>query len=553
MKNHSILISITCVFFLIPIINQAQSGPQEPTKLQVFEQEEFWINDGEAFLKDYLNLSSANSFEKIVKQTDHLGYIHEKYQQYYNGIKVEFGSSVLHSKNGRLASISNNVFPINNLKTDLGLSKEDALESAINFVKAEEYLWENEKEALAGNYVKPEGELVVFPKIENLSERDHIAYKFDIYASKPLYRADIYVDAVTGEVILENVRIHHANEAMVHGNSLYNGDVNIKATNHHGGYQLSQMFNGNGIQTFDMENCSNYSNAVEVISNSPIFVNNPIAVQAHWGAEQAYNYFYQEHSRDSYDNKGGIIKSYVSYKHNFVNAFWDGSRMTYGDGDGKSYGPLVALDIVAHEISHGITEHTAGLIYSYEAGALNESFSDIFGEAIEQFATGNNNWLIGDQISIGANTTALRSMRDPNLYGQADTYKGANWYANTTDNGGVHYNSGVQNFWFYLLTEGGNGTNDYGNSYEINGIGIDKAAKIAYRNLSVYLTANATYHDARSGAIQAARDLYGKNSPEEIAVTNAWNAVGVGEAYVKPAVMQNTQLLSQANTSNLLD
>lgn len=540
--------------FLLPLASNAQSGPQEPVKkLQTFAPVNFVMNNSETFLENHLNLPEDNSLKKVVKNTDHLGYIHEKYQQYYKDKKVEFGNCILHSKNGEIASISNNTYAIKDLSTDLGMSAKDALEIAMSHVDAKEYLWENASEAEAGKYKKPEGEIVVFPKIKNLSESSHIAYKFDIYASKPLYRADIYVDAVTGEIILENVRIHHANNEIVHGNSLYNGNVAINADTYDNDYELSQVINGKGIQTFDMENCTNYSGALNVISNAPSFSENPIAVQAHWGAEQTHKYFYQNHNRDSYNDKGGIIKSYVSYNHNFVNAFWDGSRMTYGDGDGENYGPLVALDIVAHEISHGVTEHTAGLVYSYESGALNESFSDIFGEAIEHFATGHNDWLIGDQIGIGGSGGALRSMRDPNLFGQPNTYLGANWFASEDDNGGVHYNSGVQNFWFYLLAEGGKGTNDLGNAYEVSALGMEKAANIAYRNLSVYLTCNAEYIDARNGSIQAAKDLYGKNSPEVKSVTNAWYAVGVGKAYKNPAsLFINDQKVSQVDLENYL-
>lgn len=198
----------------------------------------------------------------------------------------------------------------------------------------------------------------------------------------------------------------------------------------------------------------------------------------------------------------------------------------YGDGDGVNYGPVISLDVVGHEITHGVTEYSANLAYSYESGALNESFSDIFGESIEKFATGTNDWLMGADLG-----TPFRSMSNPKDYYQPDTYKGSGWSTGSSDNGGVHTNSGVQNHWFYLLSVGGSGSNDNGNSYNFSGIGMTKAYKIAYRNLTVYLSSNSDYYDARSGAIQAARDLYGNDSNEEAAVTNAWYAVGVGNSY----------------------
>lgn len=188
------------------------------------------------------------------------------------------------------------------------------------------------------------------------------------------------------------------------------------------------------------------------------------------------------------------------------------------------------MDIVGHEIAHGVTNYAANLVYSYESGALNESFSDIFGEAIENFATGSNDWQMGTDIGIGG-SGAIRSMNNPNAFSDPDTYQGTYWYTGTGDNGGVHINSGVQNKWFYILSVGETGTNDLGNAYNVSGIGIEKAAAIAYRNLTVYLTTNSNYSDARVGAIQSAIDLYGAGSAEEIATTNAWYAVGVGGEY----------------------
>ena len=122
-------------------------------------------------------------------------------------------------------------------------------------------------------------------------------------------------------------------------------------------------------------------------------------------------------------------------------------------------------------------------------------------------------------------------MSDPNSHGHPDTYMGDYWYYGSDDNGGVHINSGVQNYWFYLLCEGGSGQNDSANYYNITAIGIDKAAAIAYRNLTVYLGPNSNYEDARFYSIQSAVDLYGSCSNEVVQVTNAWYAVGVGAPF----------------------
>jgi hypothetical protein len=170
------------------------------------------------------------------------------------------------------------------------------------------------------------------------------------------------------------------------------------------------------------------------------------------------------------------------------------------------------------------------LVYAGESGALNESFSDIFGEMIENYVAGPNDWLMGEDRTDGA----IRDMSDPNDFSDPDTYLGTFW-KNTcggcSDNGGVHSNSGVQNYWFYLVAVGGSGTNDNGDDFNVTGIGRTAASAIAFRNQTVKLTTNSDYAAARAGAIEAAEDLYGPCSNEVKQVTNAWYAVGVGAAY----------------------
>ncbi len=505
----------------------------QPPSLVVFDASQaYTLQNSTQIFKEVFNPSSSTSFTTLKQEQDPLGFTHQKMQQYFKGVKVEFATATLSSKNGTVQTLNSSYSSIaEDFNVTPSISKSQAFNSAVAHVGASKYMWQNPTEAaLADHYTKPTGELVIFPALENVLDSPRLAYKFDIYATAPLYRADVYVDAKTGQFIFENKRIHHANVPAT-GTSLYNGNVSFTADNAAGPYRLRQTADGNGIQTFDLNNSTNYNNAVDVTSNSTNFTSNPTGVQAHFGAERTHKYYSQKHGRNSYNNAGAVIKSYVSYSTNYVNAFWDGSRMTYGDGDGANYGPLVSLDICGHEITHGVTEYSANLVYSYQSGALNESFSDIFGESIEKFASGTNDWLMGDDIGAGGSGGALRSMSNPNAYGDPDTYQGTNWYSGSGDSGGVHTNSGVQNFWFYILSVGKSGTNDKGNTYNVTGIGMDKAAAIAYRNLTVYLNANSQYSDARNGAIQAAKDLYGADSPEEIATTNAWYAVGVGAPY----------------------
>lgn len=266
------------------------------------------------------------------------------------------------------------------------------------------------------------------------------------------------------------------------------------------------------------------------------------ALDAHWGMEMTHDYYTQVFNRDSYDGNGSVVK-------NFINGIWPTAlsqnnaaalpapyfSMVYGLGDGDDMDPVVGLDVMGHEFTHMVTETNGngGLDYVGESGALNESFSDIFGTCIEFFTKGQDaNWTMGEGIILN-NPGFFRSMSAPKQAQDPDTYEGQYWVnPNNTqnDNGGVHTNSGVQNKWFYLLTEGGTGTNDNGDAYTVTGIGIEKAEKIAYRNLTTYLTPQATFMDAYTGSLQAAEDLFGDSTSAEYkSVKDAWFAVGIGE------------------------
>ncbi|MFK7060703.1 M4 family metallopeptidase [Flavobacterium oreochromis] len=320
----------------------------------------------------------------------------------------------------------------------------------------------------------------------------------------------------------------------------YSGSQSIETSLSGSSYILSEAGRGNGIQTYNMKKGTSYASAVNFTDADNNWTateyNNTnkdnAALDAHWGAEKTYDYWKNVHGRNSYDNAGAKINSYVHYSTNYDNAYWDGSRMTYGDGSGTYFDALTALDVCGHEIGHAVCSNTSNLVYQNESGAMNEGFSDIWGACIENYSQVNKQiWLIGEDIERRSGHLALRSMSNPNSEGQPDTYKGTNWYSGTGDSGGVHTNSGVLNYWFYLLSIGGSGTNDIGNAFNVTGITIAKAEKIAFRTESVYLSSNSNYANARTGAIQAATDLYGAGSPEVIATTNAWYAVGIGAAY----------------------
>ena len=262
---------------------------------------------------------------------------------------------------------------------------------------------------------------------------------------------------------------------------------------------------------------------------------------AHYGMALTWDYYKTTFGRQGIDNAGSTTFSRVHYSRNYVNAFWSDACfcMTYGDGDGSTYLPLVAIDVAGHEMTHGVTARSANLTYSGESGGLNEGTSDIFGTMVEYFANNAKNppnYLIGERIYVANNgvanpTRALRYMFKPSLDGRSpDCYSGS---IGSLD---VHYSSGVANHFFYLLAEGAAvpaGFNLTAGQLVCNGntaagrIGRDAASKVYYRALTVYMTSNTSYAGARQATLKAAADLYGSGSTAYNGVASAWSAVGV--------------------------
>ncbi len=548
----------------------------KPSLIVFNENANYKASDNQLLFKEQLELNDNSKFNSVKLESDKFGYAHEKFQMFHQGIKVEFATYSLHSKNGKLESMSGEYYNIDKVATTPTISAAVALKKATMHIGASSYLWENPESASKMNYKKPEGELVFLPVFEEqgdkkVSEEVKLAYKFDIYATNPVSRGDLYIDAKTGKALFYNATIKHLGEyshankaALKNMNSeeakaasaafatataatRYSGNQSIQTSLSGSSYILSDATRGNGIQTYNMKKGTNYNNAVNFTDSdnnwSAAEYNNANkdngAFDAHWGAEKTYDYFSTVHGRNSFDNLGATIKSYVHFDVAYDNAYWNGSVMTYGDGSDTYFDILTSLDVAAHEIGHAVCEKTANLAYQRESGAMNEGFSDIWGACVEYFAApGKSTWLIGEDIERRAGKSALRSMSNPKAEGQPDTYGGTYWKViecgtptQTNDYCGVHTNSGVLNHWFYILSVGKSGTNDIGSAYNVAGISVDKAAKIAYRLESVYLTANSTFANARTFGIQSAIELYGAGSAEVIATTNAFYAVGVGAEY----------------------
>jgi PKD repeat protein len=505
--------------------------------------------------KHYVSDRDNYSLEFMGNSEDELGFTHYKYMQVYKGIPLEHAILNVHTRNGFIVSMNGELVDEVNTSITPTISEEEGLNLAKKFVGATTYKWELQKEEDFLKWEQDDQNATFKPTAEAiLVDRDivfengvdlRLVYKYNIYAHEPLSRQEVFVDARTGEIIYSNNLIH-TGDTPGSANTGYSGPQNIVADSYNGSYRLRETGRGNGVETYDLNNSTSHSSAVDFTDSDNNWTTpftpalDQYALDAHWGAEMIYDYYSTEHGRNSIDDNGFKLKSYVHYDNNFFNAFWDGQRMTYGDGNaGQGTTPLTSMVIAGHEITHGLVTFTANLVYASQSGALNESFADIFGASIDFWSRPNDaNWVLGDEIGH-----VIRNMENPNAEGDPDCYGGTYWFntagcspASSNDQCGVHSNSGVQNFWYYLLVNGGADTNDLGNGYTVNGIGMTNASKIAFRNLTVYLGPNSQYADARFYAIQSAQDLFGACSPEVAATTNAWYAVGVGNAYTGGAV-----------------
>ena len=250
--------------------------------------------------------------------------------------------------------------------------------------------------------------------------------------------------------------------------------------------------------------------------------------EAYDGAGATYDLYWEVYQRNSVDGLGLRLDSSVHYQKNYDNAFWDGQQMVYGDGDGQLFNRFtIAIDVMGHELTHGVTQYTSNLNYSYQSGALNESFSDVFGSLVKQRQLGQSatdaDWLIGAGLfTANVKGVALRSMKapgtaynDPVLGKDPQPGHMRDYVSTSQDNGGVHINSGIPNHAFYLLAT------------SLGGYAWEKAGKIWYVTGRDKFKSNTDFQNAADLTFQTAGELFGQDSPEQKAVQSSWDGVGI--------------------------
>ncbi|WP_406355528.1 M4 family metallopeptidase [Streptomyces sp. NBC_00658] len=344
----------------------------------------------------------------------------------------------------------------------------------------------------------------------------------------------VVTDATTGKKLYEWEAIETGT-----GNTVYSGTVTLGTTQSGTTYNLTDGARG-GHKTYNLNRGTSgtgtlFSGSDDVWGNGLASNLESAGADAHYGAALTWDYYKNVHGRTGIRGDGVGAYSRVHYGNNYVNAFWSDSCfcMTYGDGSGNA-NPLTSIDVAAHEMTHGLTSATAGLVYSGESGGLNEATSDIFGSTVEFYAANSSDvgdYLIGEEININGNGTPLRYMDQPSKDGASKD----SWYSGIGSID-VHYSSGPANHFFYLLSEGSGTKTINGVTYNsptadglpVTGIGRAKAEQIWFKALTTKFTSTTNYAAARTGTLAVAGELYSTTSAEYAAVQNAWAGVAVG-------------------------
>src|SRR3954466_8981903 len=482
------------------------------------------------------HFGSSQGFRAVGTIVDPDGTTHVRLHRTYRGLDVVGGDLVVHeSKSGAWKGSSQT------LAKTLDLAVAPAVTSSVAKAKA-----------LAPSAVtrkitdaRVDGSSLV---VDASGATPRLAWKVmsgGMQANGTPSRLATYVDAKTGAVIRTEQEIENVDGT---GNTLWNGTVPLSVTKSGSTYQLKNDGVRGNTYTTDMNNtedstlCQIFGSGCKagtlITSTTTTFGNGQnsnratAGADAQYGSNETWDYYKATFGRNGIFGSGKGSYNRVHYGKNYVNAFWDGTKMTYGDGDGTNYGPLVSLDVAGHEMSHGVTENTAGLTYSGESGGLNEATSDIFGTMVEFYAANASDpgdYLIGEEFDLKKHL-GFRRMDNPAADGSS-----FNCWSSTVGSADVHYSSGVANHFFYLVSEGSGAKTLNGVSYNsptcngstVSGIGRDAAAAIWYRALTVYMTSSTNYSGARTATLNAARDLYGAGSAQYNAVAAAWSAVSV--------------------------
>ena len=486
------------------------------------------------------SLRRSGDLRLRIRRDDSLvaGRAHERYDQYYRGVRV-FGADVAEQLNGgQVVSAFGNVYEGIDVETSPEIEAERAREII---------------EARAGVEIGRAPELVILP------QDDSFVLTWRVRAAAPDDVREYFVDARDGSIAFDFSDLQ-TQSAVGRGQGVLGDTKKVSVSPSGGQFVSTDRLRPPAINTYDMR--GDYQRTLSYLNDVIQLTTNDLAsdadntwtdgavVDAHVYAGWTYDYYFKRFSRRGLDNRdlplinivhparrADFFQTFPIVPDFYLNAGYYGDGvMLYGEGlppGVTSGGQTVdffsaALDIVAHELTHGVTQYTSNLIYRNESGALNEAFSDIMGTSVEfyfqQPGSGNlrADYLMGEDVFRPG---GIRSHADPQAYGDPDHY--SRRFTGTADNGGVHTNSGIANNVYYLAIEGGTNRTS---GLSVQGVGAanrEQIERVFYRAFTQMLPSNATFAVARAATIQSARDIFGVNSAAERAMTQAWTAVGV--------------------------
>ena len=425
----------------------------------------------------------AGGSNLVLKNTlqDESGDVHERYTQLKNGYEILGGELVVHSRQGVIYAANGNANSDLSAPTDAKIPAAAAILGAISAYGI-------------GDLVSadPATQLVYRRAGDELKLLHQVTVKGTQADGTPILDK-VLVDAVNGSLVARLPTIHTAKSRELH--DLKNGTT----------------LPGTTVRTEGQA------------ATSDVVVNNNYDRLG-----TTYDAYKALFNRDSLDGSGAKLVSSVHYSTKYNNAYWNGTQMVYGDGDGTTFSNLAnSLDVTAHELTHGVTSNTSDLTYSGESGGLNEAMSDIFGNVVEYYGAGkvvsDNTWKVGEDVYTPSTAgDALRYMSDPTKDG-----KSLDYYPDYTSGVDVHYSSGIANLAFYLLSQGGKHPHSK-TTVSVTAIGIEKAAQVFYRANTQIFTSSTTFAQAKQWTGQAAQEL-GYTAAEISSVADAWSAVGVTE------------------------
>ncbi|MEO6189040.1 MAG: M4 family metallopeptidase [Saprospiraceae bacterium] len=468
-----------------------------------------------------LGFTEVTQMKQINQSSDLVGFTHYRFKQYYNDLEIYGSNYLLHEKSGKLVNGNGTLIPEQNISTKASFSEAQAIEIARKELSIFSNSFEvnsNKLVIINENYPSFDGEFV-------------LAYVLEMSVHSTISDSrKIIINAHNGKVIKNFTTQMSCFQDKGQVQTLFHRDREIDTEKEGNRFVTKDLSRGSGIFVTDK--------AGHLYSDDDNHWESGTIDYAHgvhdliWGLEKTYDFYKDKFNRNGANNAALPIKAFLADKEVYVNAFWSPTLFTlnFGIGDtvSNNYKPLTSIDVVGHEFTHGVTQFTASLEYLYEAGAMNESFSDIIGKAIEyEFDRDSFNWYIGGKFAK-TKALAFRNMEDPNAYNNPKYYKGIKWSTGTADNGGVHSNSGVLNYWYYLLCTGLKDTNEAKVIFDVKKFGFDTTTQFAYSLLTNYLGPTSSYYDAREASLLLATNLWGACSPEYNNIVEAWKAVGVG-------------------------